>query len=55
MLWVWIAVAVIVVVAAVWIGNTVVWTKRNNHLARKSPKTVGRAGPGVDEHNRTTG
>lgn len=53
MMWVWIAVAVIVVVAAVWIGNTVVWTKRNNNLARKSPKAFGHGGPEVDEHNRT--
>jgi uncharacterized membrane protein len=54
-MWVWIVVAVVVlaVIAAVWIGNTVRWTKRNNNLARRSPKLFGRSGPQVDERNRT--
>lgn len=53
MVWVVIAVVVIVVVAAVWIGNTVIWTKRNNNLARKSPKLIGHGGPGIDDQNHT--
>lgn len=53
MTWVIVAIVVIAVVAIVWIGNTVWWTKRNGNLARKSPKIVGKGGPEVDERNRT--
>jgi hypothetical protein len=53
MTWVIVAIVVIAVVAAVWIGNTVRWTKRNDNLARRSPKMFGKGGPGVDEHNRS--
>lgn len=52
MTWVIVAIVVIVVVAAVWIGNTVWWTKRHGNLARRSPKIVGKGGPRVDERNR---
>jgi hypothetical protein len=52
MTWVIVAIVVIVVVAAVWIGNTVWWTRRHGNLARRSPKIVGKGGPGVDEQNR---
>ena len=52
MTWVIVAIVVIAVIAVVWIGNTVWWTKRHGNLARRSPKIVGEGGPGVDEHNR---
>jgi len=52
MVWVIVAIVVIAVIAIVWIGNTVWWTKRNGNLARTSPKLVGKGGPEVDEHNR---
>ena len=53
MTWVIVAIVVIVVLAAVWIGNTVWWTKRNNNLARRSPRIIGKGGPKVEEQNRT--
>lgn len=53
MIWVIVAIVVIAVIAIVWVGNTIWWTKRNNNLARRSPKLFGKGGPHVDEHNRT--
>lgn len=51
-MWVWIVVFIVIVVAiaALWIGNTVRWTKRNRNLERRSPKTFG-GNEDVDEQN----
>ncbi|SCX44197.1 hypothetical protein SAMN03159343_1373 [Klenkia marina] len=34
--------AVVAVVAAVWVGNTLRWTRANDNLARRGTKAVGR-------------
>ncbi|WP_299960154.1 hypothetical protein [uncultured Modestobacter sp.] len=37
MTWTIVGLVLIVIILAVWIGNTVWWTKRNGTLKRKSP------------------
>lgn len=40
--WTIVFVIVVVVILAVWIGNTIRYTRANNNLGRKSPKMFGR-------------
>jgi hypothetical protein len=47
--WAWIFVVAVAVVAAVWLGNTLWWTKRNGNLGRRGTGIV--AGE-TDELNR---
>lgn len=46
--WAIIAAVVITALVAVWIGNTIRWTRANDNLARKSPKMIGDDGPTED-------
>jgi hypothetical protein len=42
--WTIVFIVVAVLIVAVWIGNTIWWTRRNNTLGRKSPRRFGRGG-----------
>jgi uncharacterized membrane protein YqiK len=51
--WIVVVVVVIVVILLAWGANAYRLARRNNNVGRRSPRTVGRGGSDVDEHNRS--
>ncbi|WP_299951436.1 hypothetical protein [uncultured Modestobacter sp.] len=49
MTWIIVFTVLVVIIAAVWIGNTIRWTRQNNMLARKSPRLFD---PGHEDQRR---
>lgn len=53
LMWTILAIVLIGGILALWVLNAVRLAKKNKNWERRSPKTIGRGGPHVDDSNRT--